>query len=98
ELLGTGAAARERRLTLFEQHRCGAGWIEREKLPPALPDPLLDEAHVADPMLGECKPDEAGMRTKRLVDERQHWPRMDRWASELGEGDESLITEGDRGM
>src|SRR5215472_18917043 len=71
EIFGNDGGARHRRMALLHQHRGAAGRIDGEELGPALPHPLLDRPH-GDTVLAQGQPDEARMRTERMVEQRQH--------------------------
>src|SRR5262249_738487 len=71
EVFGDDRGSRNRRMPLVEQHRCGSGRIDRQKIRPALPGSLLDQASI-QPGFAECKPPEPGMRTERMVKEGEH--------------------------
>ena len=76
EIFGDDRGARHRRMAFLDQHRRRAGRIEREEFVAALPYPLLDEPR-RDAVLAEREPDEAGMRTERMMEQRQHSCALD---------------------
>ena len=71
EILGDDARVGHRRVAFFDQHRRRAGGIKREKFGPALPWALLDEPR-RQAVLAQRQPDEARMRTERLMQQGQH--------------------------
>ena len=71
EIFGDDGGAGNRRRTLFDQNRRGSRRIELEKFRTPLPHPFLDQPRRLT-VLFEHKPHEAGMRTDRMMKQRQH--------------------------
>ena len=54
-----------------DQHRRGAGGIERQKRLAPLPDPLFHQPQI-EAVFAERQADEARMRTERMMEQREH--------------------------
>src|SRR5262249_4385239 len=63
--------ARNRRLALVDQDRRSAGRIDHQKVVAPLPGPLLDQAHRQE-LFAEREPHETRVRTKCVMEQRQH--------------------------
>ncbi len=71
EIFGDDGRPRNRRHAFFDQDRGRSRGIEREKFLAPLPDPLLDEPRRQAELL-EDEPHGTGMRTERMMKQRQH--------------------------
>src|SRR4029077_6625174 len=71
EIFGDHARAGYRRRTLFPQNRRGPRRIEHQELRAPFPHPFFDELR-RQTVFFEYEAHEAGMRTNRMVEQRQH--------------------------
>src|SRR6185295_4894528 len=78
EIFGDHAGAGDGRKARGGQYRRGPRRVERQKRLAPLPDALLHQPQI-EAVLAECKPDEARMRTERVMKQREH-EALDRFA------------------
>ena len=71
DIFGDDGGAGNRRPAFVDQHRRGAGGIERQERLAPLPGPLLHQAQI-EAVFAQHQADEARMRTERVVIEREH--------------------------
>ena len=71
EIFGDHAGAGNRRVALGDQHRRGAGRIERQKRVAPLPGALFHQPQI-EAVFAERQADEARLRTERVVKQRVH--------------------------
>jgi hypothetical protein len=71
EKFGDDHGAGNRGMPFGDQHRRGAGRIEHEEILAPFPHPLLDQPRI-EVVLRQRQTDEARMRAKRMMEQRQH--------------------------